>query len=290
MAGEIAKEVATPVTEKVTDEMLRSAYTDAVGGVKEEVKEEIKKEEVKEEVKKEEELIITKPPEVTTSAEEDQKDRTRLGRKLKALEEDIHSKFSRIEELLAKRQAEPNPSPLEDDSGEFVGTKEDVIRVVTDYADRKLKKEQSEASEYQKKYGDIIVRKGFDDETDHEEIIKEMFSKPDEFNLKVTGKPEIDAELNYNKAKSSYYIKVARAKQAEIEAAKKKPNVKGQEPSGFSGGSSNDIKPNNPIQLDEYAEKFLSKLNSYGTPMSKESIERAMTGEERFHTKGKMSR
>lgn len=182
---------------------------------------------------------------VTPEEPEDNTIRSNLGRKVKALDDqiaDINNKFSRIEELLSKR-AEPIE---EDDDTPYLTVKQ--------Y--QKIKKEEEQAvTQYNSDYIRAEVDVGLElevTEKEHEEILKEV---RENYFQKHSNDAKADAAKNYMKA----YTAILKRK-----ANGGKPNpLKGNPPSGPLGGldpSKGGEPTEKTVKLDPHAAEFIKKM------------------------------
>lgn len=133
--------------------------------------------------------------------DEDHATKTRLGRKVKKLEEVMVTK-DEFKQLMTKldtfitRPAEQVSTPDNKvDMPEYVATPEDVEKVIQARETRM----RAEQDTYQKAYVSTMVSMGQGNDA-HDEVVKEMMTN---FNVRRTGNPQIDAELNYAKAQAA---------------------------------------------------------------------------------------
>jgi hypothetical protein len=181
----------------VTDEELDNAL---LGGNEQEVVEEVqeKTEEVQEELEEAKEEL---------EKEEDQAEKTRLGRKVKQLQDSFSELNSKLDLLLqqgAGRQ-EANQAETENDDEEFEMplTKAELKKLLPEFLAKQQAEETSKKTSYEKAYIAQVLNvlgKDLDDKA-HDEVSKIMIEK---YNVKITGTPEIDAELNWLKAERDY--------------------------------------------------------------------------------------
>jgi len=196
-------------------------------------------------------------------------ERSNLGRKVKKLEDTISELTDIIQELRASRQTVNAPQA---DMPEYISTPDDVERVLT-ARERKQKEEQAR---YQGAYAKTFRGLG-KNESDYEEVFNEMF---EHFNEVRTGDPEVDAELNYAKAKASLL-----SKKLAGPAKAPKANVKGSKTevsTNLSVESRADDTPGADVQLDEFAKEFVAK-----TKMNNESVKDALKSETPIHLRGR---
>ncbi|OHB71867.1 MAG: hypothetical protein A2W23_06360 [Planctomycetes bacterium RBG_16_43_13] len=215
----------------------------------------------------------TSGPEVTAKAaeaepegqdedKEDHADKTRLGRKVKKLEDVMVTKteFSQLMNKLDTFMTKPaeQVSTEKIDIPEYVATPEDVEKVIQ-ARERRI---QADQETYQKAYVSTMVSIGNGNEQ-HDEVVKEMMTN---FNVRRTGNPQIDAELNYAKAQAAVLSR----------GATKTVPVKGDKPvaAGVTVGSTNTQRKVTLPKLSAEAENFVAYMRRQG--MTDESIAEAL--------------
>jgi hypothetical protein len=194
----------------------------------------------------------------------EQKERSNLGRKVKKLEDTLEQMNEAIQEMRSQRQA---PQTAQEDLPEYISTPGDVEKYLT----LRERKQKEERDRYQSVYAKTFREVGKEDPEMYEEIFNEMF---EHFNVVKTGQAEVDAELNYARAKASVFAK-------KTSQPKPKANVKGKEPAGstnLSVDSRAETTSGPEIELDDYAKEFMAK-----TGMKPESVKDALKGEIPIH-------
>lgn len=232
--------------------------------------------------------VVVVPPkveDVRPPADEepvDSRERSNLGRKVKRLEDELTNFNSKMDTLLSRF---PQPQPAyqqEEEIPEIIATSEDVLKLLRSpkgkemyktLKDEETQEQAKERDKYEREYF-IASEKMKDDNPEmHQEIFDEMLKN---FNKVRTGTPEIDAELNYTRAKASVL-----SKRIAAPAKPKPPNVKGGGsaiPAGLSVGSTNDTEHEKELNLDADALEFLKK-----TGMSMDSAKSALKGDIPMH-------
>ena len=249
--GANADEV-TVVTSTVTDADLDAA---AEGKTTE------KKDEEKE-VKAEPKIQLEKTPE-ELAAEEEHKERSRLGRKVAKFEEELLEQRRHTNELMELLRAqmtkkEPEESP---NLPAYINTPEDLEKYLEHRETKKVKQHQ----DYHEGYAKTVFgfksseTKPGDAPEIHAEILKEMDAN---FRNIPTGNPNIDAEINYSKAKAAYYAKLSASKKVEREVPLK--GGKEEVPTGLSGASRVVGKETVLPKLDSVAQEYVDYLRSKG--------------------------
>ena len=210
-------------------------------------------EEVKVEPKKE----TKKQPE--PEEEEDHRERSKLGRKVKQLEDVIQQQNERMEMLMNKLEKPHSPVEEED-------VPEDVAKWFAAYERKKGTEQQRYSQGYLKSFW---VEGKNDRENDpelYDEIYKEMATN---FNVRYSNDPSMDAAINYGKAARAVLKK-------QTASVKSKPNVKADKP---QASTSLDVKsrsvpePSEDEDLDPEAREFVKKIG-----MSRESVREALKG------------
>ncbi len=205
---------------------------------------------------------------------------TKLGRKVKRLEEDWNSINSKLDLLLSKMGgSESVEEEINEDS--IIATADDVLKVFKSQKGKEIYKSlREEETEEENKHRKTYEREYFntfetfkDNNSDlHKKIVEEMLKN---FNVVKTGKPEIDAEINYSNAKASVLSGMISGKKPV------KPNVEGDKNKlniGLDVSTNNDEDRRLDVNLDEYASEFVKKVG-----MSAESVKKALSGETPVH-------
>ncbi len=212
---------------------------------------------------------------IADELQDDNAEKSRLGRKVKAMEEENKRIKESLDEILKEVRSgkqvksEPVTDKLESDDDEqlpdTITTPEDLER----YNRVKAKNEQKAITTYQTKYRSLI--KGFETDEHYNDVIS-LIKTNAEFDKIYTGDPEIDVEINYNKA-----AKVVLSKKIKAGSAKK-IDVHGDDgdapPAGLSGSTRVAKTTDSEIELDEHAKAFVDKVK-----MSKEDVSKALEGD-----------
>src|SRR3972149_3260591 len=194
--------------------------------------------------------------------DEDHAEKTRLGRKVKKLEEGMVTKaeFSQLKNNLDSFMTKPAEQVKAEqfDMPEYVATPDDVEKVIQVREAR----QRNEQETYQKAYVSQMVSMSTGNEQ-HDEVVKEMMAN---FNIRRTGNPQIDAELNYAKAQAAVLSR----------GATKTVPVKGEKPAaaGVTVGNTNTQRKVTLPKLSAEAESFAAYMIRNG--MSEESIAEAL--------------
>lgn len=220
----------------------------------------------------------------TDDQAEEQRERSRLGRKLAAMErtlaerEEAHAReMTDLKNLLLATVSskEGNGGQTEEDvPDDTYLTAADVRKLLKKELREQAPVVMNQMTEAQKqaqvqyersymKHLDNLAAE--EDETVHEAIVKEMLEN---FNVKHSSDPAADAERNYYRAAASMAKKAG--------GLKRQVNVKGGKdslPSGVGGDSKSRTKEAEIPELDEAALDFVQK-----TGMSPESVKRALAG------------
>jgi hypothetical protein len=141
--------------------------------------------------------------------EDDPAEKSRLGRKIKTIEQKFDSLSDKLEQLillqtLNAENAERKPEPeQEDEDAEALITKADLQKLIPEYIRKQKEAETGETEKYRKGYIKEVTHKlGVDlSDDEHSAVVKIMLSK---YNAKETGDPKIDAQLNFLKAERDW--------------------------------------------------------------------------------------
>ena len=256
------------ITPSVTDAELDAA---AEGKAPEEITEE-PKEEPKEEAKAEEQPKPEPTPE-EIAAQEEHKERSRLGRKLAKVEEELLEQRKQTNELMQLLRAKFEPKEEKPpDLPEYITTPEELEKYLNYRDQQRVQKQQ----EYHQNYAKTVYGFKANDADAHAEILKEMDAN---FRNIPTGNPLIDAQINYSQAKAAYFSKLAAAKKVEREVPVKggQPEV----PTGLSGNSRVTSKSPSLPKLDKVAQEYVDYLRSLGKKEDQivEFINKTLEGE-----------
>lgn len=289
VAQTMPQENAT-VTDPVTNEALSSAW-DATNGSESEqsavnAQTPVTGEDPQQELNQEERT----PEEPTDNAE-----RSRLGRRMKNLEDSLSQLLSKLDSIGAaspvqQTQQQTNIPVNYDDSfmerelqaaveqgliPETIITPMDQLRV-DNYRQRV---EEKRSIEYQRGY--INALKGFKGDTDdslHDEVVAELFRLESPFNQKRYGDPTVDARLNYLEAKSAILEGKVTTPSAKNVFKGKQGNV----PTGNHVTTKVAPSEESVPQLDEVSLQF---IKSQG--MSEETVRKALKEPLPLHLKGR---
>lgn len=215
----------------------------------------------------EEDLGGEEEEEVIPAEPSENSERSKLGRKVKYIEdtvinfqESFEEKMNRLEGLLVsstrRQQVADEPYGLEDDPDEeVIGTKAELKQFLNDYNKETESTRQENQVKYERDYVQTIKRLGSEEtEEDHKDIYDEMMSH---FNVRHSNNPLVDAEKNYLKATRSVLKKKVAA------PVEKKNPLKGNKPKAPLGaGGNNETMPKKikPMpKFDAAAQDFMRK-------------------------------
>ena len=227
-------------SEAVEEEEEETVETAAEEEVEEKAVEEEESEETEELQAVEEETEEQAIEPETKAKDEENAERSRLGRKVKTLEDQL----SRLVNLLETKETVKTEQLEEDDEeADAYITPENLPK----YIERETKKREAEQVKYQQNYVANFSQIGKDDDN-FTDIWEEMLAN---HNTVVTGDPKADAQINYFKAKASIFEnrKPVNPVQGKSKTVKTKVNVpdKIQE------------KQPKPIKLDPIAAEFVKR-------------------------------
>jgi hypothetical protein len=209
---------------------------------------------------------------------EDQRDRSRLGRRLKRLEGTIETLVSSLESERQQRQIaeymrSQQPKQTRDFDQDEPSRNDDIVTTETDVervVDKRERRKVEEAERYQNGFvAQLNAFKGNNPKL-HQKIVEELITN---FNRKITGNPQVDARLNYAEAKAALATKLLAS-----QSQKAKPNVAGgtQSATGVSASSTAQKSGKGDIwsRLDKEAADYAKSLK-----MTEEEVEEALAGD-----------
>lgn len=209
---------------------------------------------------------------------------SRLGRKIKGLEDSISTIAESIKSLAeSSRQSKSKPNDG-DGEPEYVATAEDAKRVykrVKQEEREEVKKASKAFAEKYTEFGQSLIDEDEDLDEESRKTVWDMMTAPKApFNLRRgdpddpnSWDPSRDAELNYARAKASLFSKKG-----------KKPVNRGER-TGAAGdlsvsSRSSDTGPQD-VELDEFAKDFVKR-----TGMKDDSVKSALKGDTPAHLRG----
>jgi len=231
----------------------------------------------------EESVAIDEPetPEEPESSEEpeipsepdDNRERSNLGRRVKAMEENLNHFLNRFEQISSKiEQPKPARPELDEDADLDVPlTASEFESRIEKYEREKAERERSANANYVSGYQRSQISLGMDmSEEEHAAVVQEMNTN---FNVRHSNDPSLDAEKNFLRAQLSLT-----KKQLEQTKVPKNPLEKNKGPAvknlGGPSESTVDVRVKAKPKLDKFAAEFVAKTN-----MSDESVSAALEGE-----------
>jgi hypothetical protein len=167
---------------------------------------------------------------------ERQKEQSRLGRKVAAIERELTAKLNKldtIEASLERLQTSLQSKNTEEDDEVFIQKKE-----LPTFLERERQKTQLSEQKKQQQFLDGLIATSLqegDTEEEFEQVKKEI---ADNYNVNITGDPKAFGELLYNKAKKS----ILKKELAEQRAGAKTP-LKHEKPKAPLGGGQANVIP-----------------------------------------------
>ena len=285
----------TPVTE-VTDADLSSAFDSDQQTQTEEVKTEIK-EEIKEVQTEEKEEIREEHQEKETEEPTDNAERSRLGRRLKTIEEQFNTLLSRLDAQPQAQQApaqNANQNVTYNDNyinaqieaaverGEVPAT---IVTPQDQYVVNNFVNKVTTDMERQYTIGYINTLKapqlkGTTPDDIHAEVVAELQRIDSPFNRKQYFNPQMDAKMNYIEAKNYILEKKLSGEKADKNVFKGKP--KDAPATGTSVSTRTATVANELPALDEASQDFIKR-----TGMSVESVKAALSETLPIHLSGR---
>ena len=230
-------------TSSASDEELAAAY--ALETAEETEDQETPTEETEEEPEEAKEP----EPDEEPDAELPHPESSRLGRKVKRLDDNLKERDREIEVLKAELnqlkgvllvKTSDEEETLDPDDVATVGSVEKIISRKLEELEKKSDEKRQKEVEYQNKYENFLADRADDDPDIFDEIV-ELLSGETEFNRIHTGDPKIDIEINYNKAKAHLLSQ---------EKEKSKPKLKGERAKGTKVGDTDKAKTKSEKSID----------------------------------------
>ena len=207
----------------------------------------------------------------------DQSERSQLGRRVKRMEDSFNTLAQKLDQYFSVPQQQQYQQQQPDDpQQQIISTAADVYRVLENHEKRKEMSRQQYSNEFLKEVQNL----SYDNPDLHAEITREMFEVPNSpFNQYRTGNAVADANWNYSRAMAAVLAK-RNAKPTVPIPQGGQPSRQQQMATGVSLGTRTQTSTAPPVQLDEFAQRFIQK-----TGMSMESAQRALSGELPPHLK-----
>lgn len=253
----------------------------------EEKSEEPQKKESKEETPDEDFFGAEQEPEADLPEEpEDNRVRSQLGRRVKAMEDDFYELKGTLEEFLReqrKQRKEPEGEPDFDDF-DAGGGEDEVVRM-KDLPKLLQKFNQDQASEqrkaqekYERGYLQSLPNWAEENNLNDKQHRKVCEVMQEHYNIRYSNDPVADSRINYLKALSQILSGVAKQRQNPLS----KNQEEEQPPPGGPSGSDSDFRAGEQVQLDDYAAEFVKKSG-----MGEDSVKKALTGNMPTYLMGK---
>jgi len=258
-------EVKKPESDKsvittVTNDQLDSAWQDVIG-----TEEPQKVEQVEELPKPVEGIKVEQPP---VEKPIDQAESSRLGRKVKGLEDQLQNLMSKMDTYFAPKEG--LASQQDSELPEIIQTPDDVRKVMQAEEQRKQNFVNQYRSGYARKILDLGNGEDIDKET-HDEIVNEMMIPNSPFNKILSDNPLADAEINYAKAMRAVLSKKYSKPKGPVIPGRAETPVAA---TGVTIGTRTATPSINPIQLDEASQDFVKKLG-----LNEEFVKKALSRE-----------
>ncbi len=219
--------------------------------------------------------VVVKPTEEEPEEPTDHGERSKMGRRIKRTEDMLDRILTKLDSINYPQDRDTRRG--NEEIPEVVSTPEDVEKVIN-ARDRKIQEEQGR---YEQGYISTLNKirpKNLDVKEEaeiHEATLDLMEKEWKVFGIRRSDYPNLDAELNYSKAKAA----ILSRKMASPKPIK--PNVKGERPvvsTNLSVSTSTETSTSTGLPpLDEHATDFVKYLQKQG--MKEESIKDAFKGE-----------
>lgn len=189
-----------------------------------------------------------KQEEVKKEGESEQQFRSRLGKRVSRMEDNMSAFMNEMRLTMQNLQSAPhvNSNPVEEGEPSYISTENDVRQIIQKMENERLNATKNYTNNYFDRLAKLGLEEGLDDNefTRLEELVK---------NAPITYKDaSLDAEHNFLKA-----MRVIDKERNSKEV--KKANLKGDTPLGTGTVSGTKIIDNHeaPIKLDKYAQEFV---------------------------------
>jgi hypothetical protein len=217
------------------------------------------------------EATVEEEPAFVPAEPDDNDERSMLGRKVKAIGDQLDTFSNQLAPILARFD---NPE-VEGEEDDIITTKADVIKVLRTENEQATAKKAVYAKTVESALIDIGLAEGLDEDT-HIAVFKDAQAN---WNGK-TGNAAIDAELNFKDALIRHNRK--EMKKASLPVNPLEKNKDKEEDLG--GPAETAVKPKKVAvpEMDDYAKDFVTK-----TGMKPESVAEALTGDAPTYLLGK---
>ena len=203
---------------------------------------------------------------------EDNAERSQLGRRVKAMEDNQQDFFTKMENLIQGKASQPPKEEPEEEEfdDDYIPTTKKELDDVLDARDRKVtKKRQQYEDDYR------VQLNTFAQQEDYSEIIKEMTAN---HNFKHSDDGISDALINYKNAEVALLRSKAKEKISPLDKNKDK---QGEHLGGAIDSENMEREAGKPLKLDPEALEFMKT-----TGMSDESAKKALAGDAPAYLQG----
>jgi hypothetical protein len=297
--AEATPQEKTPVADKtVTDADLSSAWDSQQ--TQEQTEKVETKEEPKEEVQEEKQEAAPKEsqePEELPEEPADNAERSRLGRRLKQMEETQKQLLDEIKSLIGGQPQQPQQQQVPENvtyDDRFVQTQIDAAvergeipaTIVTPQDQLVVNRfigglQQQIGNQYARQYLGTLTSpklKGDTPDDIHAEVVTELQRVESPFNLRRYNNPALDAQMNYLEAKNAILLKKFTEKPESVFKGKPK-----DAPATGTSVSTRTAAVNNDLpELDAASQDFIKR-----TGMSPESVRNALKNEMPYYLRGR---
>jgi len=214
---------------------------------------------------------VEEKPAFVPAEPDDNDERSMLGRKVKAIGDQLDTFSSQLAPLLARLE---NPVEGEEED-DIVTTKADVIKVLRAENEQVTAKKAVYAKNVESALIDMGLAEGLDEAT-HIAVFKDAQAN---WNGR-TGDAAIDAELNFKDALIRHNRKEMKKASQPVNPLDKNKDKE----EALGGGAETKVKPKKVAvpEMDDYAKEFVAK-----TGMTPESVAEALTGDAPTYLLGK---
>jgi len=147
---------------------------------------------------------------------DDNKERSELGRKVKALSESYEEVNAKLDAILELQSKPPVAEPDEDVDSDWVPT---TKRELDEYFEKKIAAREAARMTTEKQYNDAYMNTiaAYKDHDDYEEICAKLDK---DFNIRHSNDGKMDAEMNFLKAANAHYREKIHGKTNPLEKNK----------------------------------------------------------------------
>ena len=207
-------------------------------------------------------------------------ERSMLGRRVSRIERGLQSFMDEMRASIGQITARPTERARETSPADEDETIPLTRKDLRQFLRQEYSAIDSEKAQYQTQYTKALATLGLDlEDAEHEAVLTELVNNP-QVNVRRTGDPKADAEINFEKAQNI----VLRKRYAK--PGKTNP-LKGGDASNLGGPSGGDLSPDTqtgPVKLDPAAAEFVGRVG-----WDTKKVGAVLSGETPLALRGKMT-